>query len=222
MVSRPDTEKQKATEELEAMNQVPDDIAKLLMQFKGKKELSEGDEPKLFAYLMGQDILPLVTGEPFKFSKRDYGRLNKAMLRKGVRKKEVEPVKELDRVADEKKREFFRKLGEDSWNIGTDMTMKWVQRAKELGVGVPEMVNAAMEFYFEYSRIVEELEADALANKGMAAMLYGAVSKLSQTITLLRTQLESLEARHPQLRYELIPMNVLTNLERYMPKEEIA
>lgn len=205
-----------------ATSQVPEDIAKLLTQFKGKKELSEGDESKLFAYLMGQDILPLITGEPFKFSKRDYGRLNKVMLRKGVRKKEVEPVKELDRVAAEKKTLFFKQLGEDSWDIGTDMTMKWVQRAKELGTSVPEMVNAAMEFYYEYYRTVEELEADALANKGMAAMLYGVVSKLSQTIMLLRAQLESLEARHPQLRYELIPINVLTNLERYMPKEEIA
>jgi hypothetical protein len=224
MPTKPKKEPPKA---LELARQVPEDIANLLGQFKGQEKLSDDDEDKLFSYLMAQeDILSLVTAEPFKFTKRDYGRLNKAMSRKGAAKKRGEPIAEIDRVSDFKKREFLRQLAESSWEIGTDVMMKWVQRASELGyydeaakkVDMARFVNDAIEFFILHGEEIAELEATALANRGMAAMLAEAVGKLSSTIILVDTQLDRLEKSYPQLHFQLIPLRVLTNIERYKPE----
>jgi len=218
--------KPKEEKALEPANQVPEDIAKLLGHFKLKEKLSEDDEAKLFSYLSGQEnILALVTAEPFKFTRTDYGRLNKAMTTKGIITRKGQPIAEIDRVADEKKREFLRQLAESSWEIGTDVMMKWVQRASELGyydedtkkVDMARFVNSAIEFFIQYGTSIAELEATAIANRGMSAMLAKAFSKLSSTIILVDTQLDGLEKRYPQLHYQLIPLRVLTNIERYKP-----
>lgn len=214
-------------EETLEIPEVPDEIKRLLMDFRDKREINEQQLATLFEFLGDQKIMPLVMSKSFRYTKRDYDRLNKAMLRKGIGERPPKPERELMRLEAKDYREFIQGLWDDAKNIGTMTVQRWLQRASELGyfdettnkVDMPGFVEDACDFFLKNYNRITELEQEALANKAMAAMLAEAVNKLTQKITLVDAQLGYLEQSYPQLKYSLIPLRVLTNIESYKPKE---
>jgi hypothetical protein len=220
------SQKKKAPETVE----VPDSIAELLHAYKRGDKLTEEQEQELFGFLADQDdVLNLVMAPPFSYTKRNYNRLMKEMGRReyGAVPKVPRPEAELPRLEAKDYRAFIASLWSEAKDIGTITVQKWYQRAGELGffdettgkVNLRAFVEEAISFYVEHGRKIAELEQEALSNKALAAMLAEAVSKLTQTITLVDAQIDYLEASYPKLKWQLIPLRVLTNIERYKQRE---
>lgn len=182
-----DIEARRAAKGLEETREVPDEIRDLLMRYKNREKLSREEQDKLFDYLSGvDDLLALVTSTPFLFSRTAYMRLNKAMSRRGIKRKAKKPEEELVDVKLKKQKEFVRKLSETMWSIGAETIMKWYSRAAEVGyykdelkdVDMAEFVRDAVQFYLDEGTRIKELQQDNVALNAAIELLSAKFNEL--------------------------------------------
>jgi hypothetical protein len=200
----------------------PEPVQELLRAYLSKsRELTEEEMNEVIEYAAGtEDLLGLVTS--MGFSKRDYYRLHKAILRAGEAvRKPITPEKEIDRLEAKDYKDFMKQVWDEVMAVGKGATAKWYRIAGELGfydketkkVNMAAFIAEAVTFYVENKAKVEELEMEAAANIGIARMMMGVSTRLYTRQVMLRTMIESLMRDRPDLRMRLMPLLAATTFK---------